>query len=473
MPHYRTRRRPQTADSRSVVAFLLISCFGIMFAGCGATPANEGADEFSFTEDDVARFRELVIGEEGSGDTLIPHIFTEDDVPETGKTDIPVLDLSLVDTYNAVRMGAGGDGEDIYRVTNAFVNMRAQPRVTGEFIDRMEKGTSFVLIEFHDAAWAKIRLPNGREGYVATRYIAKNTSEENLAAEKKQFEGLYLVNFGFLNVRKDPDANSVKLGELQSQALVRPLSTDDVWARVPFDGGEGYVAVQYLKPFLPNFLVRQDQYRLPILHYRLGTNGLEDSLVRHLAKLQSEGVNIMTFKEFRTSLLQQEDRDIRIEPRSVLLGISGLTSSNLRSVSDVLRASGISATLFIETAQLRDDGITDALLLTQVANGHDIQSAGHTGDDLRSLTDSQVDLELKQSRQILEQKTGKDIFAVAFPLGGVNQRVADIAADAGFLMGVSATPTKLFTREQLLRMPSYSITSSMTDEDVFTIIVGE
>mgnify|MGYP001088471692 CR=1 FL=1 len=473
MSHYRTRRRPQTADSRSIVAFLLISCFGIMFAGCGGAPANEGADEFSFTEDDVARFRELVMGDDGSGDTLVPHIITEDQVLTTGETEIPILDLSLVDTYKAVRVGAGGGGEDFYRVTNAFVNMRAQPRVTGEYVDRLEKGTSFALIDFHDAAWAKIRLPNGREGYVAARYIAKSTSEENLAAEKEKFTGLYFVNFGFLNVRKDPDANSAKLGELKSQALIRPLSTDDVWARVPYEGGEGYVAVQYLKPFLPKFLVRQDKYRLPILHYRLTTDGLEDGLVQHIARLQSEGVNIMTFKEFRTSLLQQEDRDVRIEPRSVLLGISGLTSSNLRSVSDVLRASGVRATLFIETSQLRDDGITDALLLTQVANGHDIQSAGHTGDDLRSLTDSQVDLELKQSRQLLEQKTGKDIFAVAFPLGGVNQRVADIAADAGYLMGVSATPTKVFSREQLLRLPSYSITTSMTDEDVLTIVIGE
>jgi len=455
--------------NRSTVAFLLVACFGILFAGCGgAPPERESAEEFAFTEDDVARFRELVMTDEtGTASTLSPHLI----VDETGEQGPPVLDLSLVGSYKAVREGVSG--EDIFRVTNAFVNLRTAPSVTSEQVGRLVKGDLLTVQKFHDAAWAFVRLPNGREGYLSTRYIAKMTSEEKLPEERAKFEGQYFVDFGFLNVRKEPDAESEKIGELGGQALVKPLSMDQVWARVPFEGKEGYVAVQYLKPFLPNFLVRQETYDLPVLHYRMDREGMQDALVKHIGRFKQDGVNIMTFKEFKDLLIQQEDRDVRLEPKSVLLAISGLTATNMKDVSDILRASGVSATLFIQTQGVGINGITEKNLLTLIANGHDIQSAGHTGDDLRSLTNAQVDLELKQSRQLLEQKTGRPVYSIAFPGGGVNERVEDLAAEAGYLLGMGSTPFRSFSRSQLLRMPSYQITTSMSDEDVLSIVVGQ
>ena len=470
MPPYRSRRRSRhPVSNRSVVAFLLVACFGILFAGCGGTPPEEEtAEEFAFTEDDVARFRELVMGDEtGTAATLTPHLVVEGSEEEGP----PVLDLSQVDSYNAVRSGTSG--EDVYRVTNTFVNVRTAPQVTAEQLERLVKGDAFTVMGFHDAAWAHIRLANGREGYVSTRYIAKMTSEEKLAEEKAKFDGQYFVNFGFLNIRKEPDAESEKMGELKGQAIVKPLSMDQVWARIPFEGKEGYVAVQYLKPFLPNFLVRQESYDLPVLHYRMDQEGMQDVLVKHIGRLKQEGVNIMTFKDFKDLLIRQEDRDVRFEPKSVLLGISGLTATNVKEISDILRASGVRATFFIQTQGVGINGITEQNLLTLVANGHDVQSAGHTGDDLRSLTNAQVDLEMKQSRKLLEQMAGRPVHAIAYPSGGVNERVEDLAAGAGYLFGVGSSPFRSFERSQLLRMPSYQITSSMSEEDVLNIVNGQ
>lgn len=469
MSTYRSRRRSRRPlGHRSTVAFLLIACFGILFAGCGSPPPNkEEAEEFAFTEQDVERFRELVMNDRSTGSVMQPHLVTGEEEPAA----LPVLDLSQVDAYNSVR--SGGDADDIYRVTNEFLNLRTAPYVTAEQVGRLEKGDMLTVMKFHDAAWAQVRMLNGREGYVSTRYIAKMTSEDKLAAEKARYEGQYFVNFGFLNIRKDPDAQSEKIGELPGQAIVKPLSMDAVWARVPFEGKEGYVAVQYLKPFLPQFLVRQEAYDLPVLHYRMDREGMQDALVKHVARLQQENVKILTFRDFRDLLLKQEDRDVRLEPRSVLLAISDLTPETLRDVSDILRASGVRATFFLQSNMVGMNGITEQNLLTLVANGHDVQSAGHTGDDLRSFTNAQVELELKQSRQLLEQKAGKPVFAVAYPGGGVNERVEEIAAGAGYLLGVGASPVRGFSREQLLRMPSYQITTGMTEEDVLSVAVGK
>jgi len=469
MSPYRSRRRARRqAGNRSTVAFLLVACFGILFAGCGGnTSEGESADEFAFTEDDVARFRELVMEDETGITSTAPHLVAD----ETEDGGPPVLDLSKVDSYMAVRSGISG--EDVFRVTNVFVNLRTAPRVTSEQVGRLVKGDAVTVLGFHDAAWAHVKLPNGREGYVSNRYIAKMASEEGLAAEKAKYEGQYFVNFGFLNVRKDPDTQSEKLGELSSQAIVKPLSTDQVWARVPFEGKEGYVAVDYLKPFLPNFLVRQQNYDLPVLHYHMDREGMQDALVKHVGRLQQEGANIMTLNEFKDLLITQEDRDVRLEPKSVVLGISGLSATNVKDVSDILRASNVNATFFIGTQSVGVNGITQQNLLTLIANRHDVQSAGHTGDDLRSLTNAQVELELKQARQLLEQATGKSVFSIAYPGGGVNERVETIAAEAGYLLGLGSMPVRSFSRAELLRMPSYQVTTSMSEDDVLSIVLGQ
>ena len=62
-PRRYTPRRSHTFNSGPIIAFLLIASFGILFAGCGRTnikgPEDVDSEEFTFTEEDVARFREL------------------------------------------------------------------------------------------------------------------------------------------------------------------------------------------------------------------------------------------------------------------------------------------------------------------------------------------------------------------------------------------------------------------------------
>jgi peptidoglycan/xylan/chitin deacetylase (PgdA/CDA1 family) len=357
-------------------------------------------------------------------------------------------------------------------VTNEFVNVRESPTITAPLVMRLDRGALVTLVEFINAAWAKVEYAAGKQGYIVSRYIAKLATEEKLTADKEQFKGLYFVNFGFVNVRKEPNAQSEKLGELPGQSFVRPLSMDEVWARIPFQGKEGYVAVQYLSPFLPNFLVRQEKYMLPILHYTLADDTQLPALRAHVARLRAEGFKILTLRAFYDLLLAQEQRDVRLDPKSVVLVISGITPGNARAVSEGLLADTIRATLFIETRHIGLSGITEKMLLTLIANGHDLESAGHTGDDLRSLTNAQLELELKQSRKILEDLTGKTVFAIAYPQGGVNERVMQKASEAGYLLGLSNVPERTVTRAQFLRLPSFTISFGLTADDIVKIARG-
>ena len=190
----------------------------------------------------------------------------------------------------------------------------------------------------------------------------------------------------------------------------------------------------------------------------------------HVAALRTEGIKMMTMRDFYDLLLVQEKRDVRLEPKTVILAITGVTPENVKSVSDMLSQGTIRATMFLETRHIGLSGITEKTLLTLVANGLDLESAGHTGDDLRSLTNAQVDLELKQSRKILEDATKKTVFAIAYPQGGVNDRVMEKGAEAGYLLGLGSSPERTFTRSQFLRLPSYIISPGMQSEDILKIV---
>lgn len=458
--------------TRPFVAFLLIASFGILFAGCGTPPPEE--DVFTFTEEDVARFRELAGSSRGSGSG---ETADEPRIALTGtggaSSSLPKLDLSMAKTYSALRSGPTGAGEELYRVTNAYLNVRSEPKVTATEVARLTQGDQITVLDFIDAAWAKAKLDDGKEGFVSTRYIAKLVSEEQLAAERKKYEGVYFVDFGFLNVRKAPDAGSEKIGELPGQSLVRPISMDKVWARVPFAQGEGYVAVQYLSPFTPQFLVRQESYKLPILHYKLASgDDTLASLRSHIAALKQQGVTLWTLRDLRELVLTQEDRDVRVPPKAAVIAISDITGENVQEVSQALQAAGASATLFLRTSDVGIDGITEKTVLTLAANGFDVQSGGHTGDDLRSLTNAQMQLELQQSRVLLEEMTGKPVFAIGYPIGGVNERVMQLAGEAGYLFGLGSAPDATFGRTQFLRLPGFIVSGSMTPEDVVSIIQG-
>lgn len=471
MVHSRSRR-PQRGPVNPLAMFLLVASFGILFAGCKG-PEDAPLEDYSFTAEDLAQRDSLLESGSGSSESAAPYLEPlvgsgAEDPALTG----PVLDLGLAQRYNAIRTAPTvAAGSNLFRVTNDFVNLRSAPDADATFVARIEGGEVLDVVEFANAAWAKVKVVGGgQEGFVSTRYIAKLVSEEELVAEKRKYEGKYFVNYGYVNVRRAQDSQSEKLGEIPGQTIITPLSVDGQWARVTVDGKEGYVSMQYISPFTPNMLVRQQRYTLPILLYDLRQPEALSSLTTHLAKLSQAGMRVITMKEFYDVLLRQEERDVRLPAKSVVVGISGVNAANQAELSALLLASGVKATLFLETQDLGIAGITEKMASTMLANGFDLQSGGHTGDDLRGLTNAQLDLELRQSRQLLEELTGTSVFAIGYPQGGVNQRVMESAMKAGYLLGVSDAPNKTFTREDLLRLPSFPVSPTMTPDEVLKLV---
>jgi peptidoglycan/xylan/chitin deacetylase (PgdA/CDA1 family)/uncharacterized protein YgiM (DUF1202 family) len=439
---------------------LTITLTALLLASCGST--EEFEDTFTFTETDVEEISALldrIENEEGvteEGQVLDSSLVVEEEV---------VIDASAAHRYDRLRSELGSLEENTYRVTNVFLNVRENPSVHATLITELSQGDHVRVLEFPTARWAKIKLPDERVGFVSSQYIARVVSDSQLEEIRRQYEGQYEVNFQFLNVRSEPASHGLKLGELSAHQIVTPSEIKDGWATIEFDGQQGFVSAEYLKPYLPKLIVRQERFAIPILRYRGDEPGAADALVQHIAFLKAEGKKIMTLRTFYDLLLAQEERDARIPEDRVLLLISDVTETTIKDIADALRASAVAATFFLQTSAIGAEGIAPQHVSMLSANGNDVQSASHNGDDLRALTNTQILNDLARSKQMIEEITGQDVFAVAYPGGGVNDRVADQAITAGYLFGVTLNPAvgEAFDRSQFLRLPSNVITSSTTE----------
>ncbi len=455
---------------RSISFFLLVVSFGILFAGCTPPEPDKSLEDFTFTEQDLQRVAEIA----GSGaiDLTQPSSTEVLSVAENSGSSVLTETVAVTKNpekqafYDSLRMAVQDQGENLYKVNNPFLNVRVSMDVSSELVRRLGQGEVLTVIDIPNAGWAKVKLGDKKEGYVAFRYIAKLVTEAKLPEEKKKFEGQYFVDFQFLNIRKDPSSQAEKVGELPGQAILKPISMSGEWARVTHDGKEGYVSSQYLKPFLPAFLVRQDDYAVSILQYQADDSASIAALGKHIAALKSAGKKVVTLKTLYDTVLAQETRDARISPDMVILTVVGVSAKNVRAVSDALDAAGVGATIFLRTEDIGLSGITEKMILNLLANGNDLQSSGHTGDDLRSMTDAQVMLELGQSKKLIEDISKREVTAFAYPSGGVNDRIMKLASEYGYLFGLTQTPDRKFTRAQFLRLPSLYVTSGMTADDI-------
>ncbi len=459
----------------SLVAFLLVASFGILFAGCNGPEDTAGNQDFVFTQESLDAAHQLTSEAErvaGSGSQK-PYLEPLATGSGSKESTTVVLDLSNVSAYKSIRTAQGSAGSNVYQVNNEFVNVRAKPSIKAAFVTRLNFGEAVQVVEFTNGQWAKVKLANGQDGYAVLQYLARLTSDEKMAGELRAFEGQYFVHYGFVNMRKEANQKSEKLTEIPGNTILKPLTIKDGWAKVSFNGKEGYVATGYLSPFHPTFLVRQDQFTLPVLDYHM-VKGQEkeilQGLVTHTDRLRQGGKSLMNLRQFYDVLLSQQRHDTRLEKKGVVVAITGVTAENAKTISDVLSQNRIPATLFVETNQVSLRGITEKMLLTLQANGFDIESAGHTGDDLRGLTDSQVTLELEQSRKILEDYLKKPVFAISYPVRGTNDRVMALAAEAGYLLGIGGGTDTTFSRDQLLNMPSFAVFPSMSSDEVLKLV---
>jgi len=156
---------------------------------------------------------------------------------------------------------------------------------------------------------------------------------------------------------------------------------------------------------------------------------------------------------------------------SVVLTFDDGNASDYECTFPALRANKLSATFFVNTANVGAAGYLDwPQMREMLAAGMSFGSHGHHHTDMRRVG-TQAGDDLVRSRQILEQKLGCAIEAFSAPYGSINRRLARLARAAGFRY-VCGSHNWLATGSDRV-IPRLAIYRHMQTEDFRRLVAGD
>ena len=132
-------------------------------------------------------------------------------------------------------------------IVTAYTNFRNGPGVTNTIIETLSPGQELTVIEkdkyknVDGESWYRVKLPDGRQGYVGNGYIEKWTDTSG-------YDQVKVVNNSGVNVRETPGTGSKVLttaykGDIMTRMEKNASDKDGyIWDKVNYNGIIGYVA---------------------------------------------------------------------------------------------------------------------------------------------------------------------------------------------------------------------------------------
>lgn len=169
----------------------------------------------------------------------------------------------------------------------------------------------------------------------------------------------------------------------------------------------------------------------PIADDKLGLYNISPTLFeKHMRFIASK---------HRTALSALSEKMLRSEHKTVSVTFDDGYADNLIVAKSVLEQLEIPFTVFVTAGAVaaRTSGFLTPEKLKELSECRfaNIGSHGMTHRRLAECSDSDLRAELHDSKQLLEDITGREISCISYPHGSVNQRVAECALEAGYRLG--------------------------------------
>lgn len=114
---------------------------------------------------------------------------------------------------------------------------------------------------------------------------------------------------------------------------------------------------------------------------------------------------------------------------------------NYRRAFPVLKEFGFAAAFFVTTGDVGKEGFMTWEMLREMASVPGIEIGSHTLEHkpLTEIPGDEARASLAASKKVLEEKLGREIRAIAYPCGSFDQRIVEMAKDAGYAYGCAAS----------------------------------
>ncbi len=160
-----------------------------------------------------------------------------------------------------------------------------------------------------------------------------------------------------------------------------------------------------------------------------------------------------------------------LPPKPVLLTFDDGYANLLTNVHPLLRSLEFPYTVFLVSelvgktnAWVAAEGYAPTPLLDwpdilamQADGGVEFEGHTRTHPRLADLSEADVRREVTDSKTALEQKLGKALNTLCYPYGSVSERVAEIAADAGYTQAVTTEFGRARAADDPMRLPRISV----------------
>ncbi|MCU5580955.1 SH3 domain-containing protein [Bacillus toyonensis] len=138
--------------------------------------------------------------------------------------------------------------QEVGTINATSLRVRSAANTSSTILGTLKNGEKVTVLGKANG-WAKINY-QGKEGYVSLEFITigKDSIDPTNPTNPGQVtEERAVVNASLLNVRKGPSTGAAAVGHLKNGETVTIIGKENGWAKIRFNGGEGYVSLQFLK----------------------------------------------------------------------------------------------------------------------------------------------------------------------------------------------------------------------------------
>ncbi|WP_410490620.1 SH3 domain-containing protein [Bacillus tropicus] len=135
--------------------------------------------------------------------------------------------------------------QEVGTINATSLRVRSAANTSSSVLGNLKNGEKVTVLGKANG-WAKINY-QGKEGYVSLEFITIGKDSIDPTNPGQVIEERAVVNASLLNVRKGPSTGAAAVGHLKNGETVTIIGKENGWAKIRFNGGEGYVSLQFLK----------------------------------------------------------------------------------------------------------------------------------------------------------------------------------------------------------------------------------
>ncbi|PGB42963.1 mannosyl-glycoprotein endo-beta-N-acetylglucosamidase [Bacillus toyonensis] len=135
--------------------------------------------------------------------------------------------------------------QEVGTINATSLRVRSAANTSSSVLGNLKNGEKVTVLGKANG-WAKISY-QGKEGYVSLEFITIGKDSIDPTNPGQVTEERAVVNASLLNVRKGPSTGAAAVGHLKNGETVTIIGKENGWAKIRFNGGEGYVSLQFLK----------------------------------------------------------------------------------------------------------------------------------------------------------------------------------------------------------------------------------